>query len=954
MSNNKNSGASFSIDIILRVIKIILLVVLIVTVVGGMVVGGMVAAVLKDTPEIDPTTMISSLNQTSTIYDSQGELLEKVQTTEYRTVVTLDKMPQYLKDAFISIEDERFYTHPGVDIIGIAASLRDNLTTGSSRGASTITQQLVRNMYLTNDKSLVRKLTEAYLSLQVEETLSKDQILEAYLNKIYLGQGAYGVQEAAQTYFSKNVEDLTIAEAAVFAGIVKSTTNYQPYMRIEPSDYNPETMDLVGQTEILGQNMYLIYNSASIERQHIVLNQMKKLGKITDAQYQEALAEDIKAALNPGQKVYHSMSSYFVDYAQTEATKLLSKHYGISYEDAQKKVFNDGLRIYSTVDVGLQKNLEYMYDNFTEIMVGDPSKIRAPFLLDWSRDRAENIIDANGNIVYYKYGNLLDENHNIVIPKTSYELLDDGLVLKSKIFSAHTDTIDVADVYTINGENNLVTHKISPIVVPSTQYTITDDGGIKILKVFLDENPELYSINPESGSLTISERFYTFQKNGIVQPQSATVIIDYKTGEVKALVGGRDVEGTRILNRATSSQRQPGSAIKPISVYLPALASGKTAGSICDDVPITVNGKPWPRNAYAGYKGLQTYRQALNMSSNAGTVNVLEQIGISTSMEYLEKLGIINSENPESDSIVTAAENRTTNDENLASLTLGGMTKGLTPLELTAAFGAIANDGVFNEPKVVSKILDKNGNIIVDNVTVSREIVDPQTAFIMKDMLRTTVLNGFTAKPAKLSNMVTAGKTGTTQEQADIWFVGFTPYYVMGTWVGNDSPKVTLKSGSLAAAEFWREVGEKIHEGLEPVTSFDEPDGIITKSISSKSGLLGTKLSGAMGVNVTEMFKEGTEPTKFDDSYKSATICTVSGKLSTKWCPSTTTKTFFVRPEPYKASEHGGYVPSDVGSSVPRSYCDIHTQESYNEYYYGPYGPGFIFKPESNPGSNSN
>lgn len=948
MSNNKNSGANLSIDIILRVIKIILLVALIVVVIGGMMVGGMVAAVLKDTPEVDPTTMISSLNQTSTIYDSQGELLEKVQTTEYRTVVTLDKMPKYLKDAFIAIEDERFLTHPGVDIIGIGASVLDNIRAGSSvRGASTITQQLVRNMYLTNDKSLVRKLTEAYLSLQVEETLSKDQILEAYLNKIYLGQGAYGVQEAAQTYFSKNVEDLTIAEAAVFAGIVKSTTNYQPFMRIEPSDYDPETMELVGQTEVLGQNMYLIYNPESIERQHIVLNQMKKLEKITEAQYQEAMSQDILASLNPGQKIYHSMSSYFVDYAQTEATRLLAKHYDISYEDAQKKVFNEGLRIYSTVDVALQKNLEYMYDNFTEIMVGDPSKIRAPFLLDWSRDRSENIIDANGRIVYYKYGNLMDDNHNIVLPSSAYEILEDGIILKSRIFSAYNDTIDIADVYTINGENNLVTHAISPIVVPSTQYTVLDDGNIKIMKVFLDDNPDLYTINPENGILTLSERFYTFQKNGVVQPQSATVIMDYRTGEVKALVGGRDVEGNRILNRATSSQRQPGSAIKPISVYLPALAIGKTAGSISDDVPITVNGKAWPRNAYAGYKGLQTYRQALNMSSNAGTVNVLEQIGIKTSLEYLEKLGIIDSEHPESDSIVTAEENRNTNDENLAALALGGMTKGLTPLELTAAFGAIANDGVFIEPKVVSRILDKNGNIIIDNTTVSREIVDPQTAYIMKDMLRTTVLNGFTAKPAKLTNMVTAGKTGTTQEQADIWFVGFTPYYVMGTWVGNDSPKVTLKSGSLAAAEFWHEVGEKIHEGLEPINSFEEPEGIITKTISSKSGLLGTKLSSSMGVNVNEMFKEGTEPTSYDDSYKSATVCTVSGRLATKWCPSTTTKTFFVRPEPYKASEHGGYVPSDVGSSVPRSYCNIHTEASYNEYYYGPYGPGFIFKPEN-------
>lgn len=945
MSDNNYSNKLSVGRIILKFIQVVLLILIIVVVLGGMIVGGMVASVLKDAPEIDPTTMISSLTQTSTIYDSEGNLLEKVQnpTYEYRTVVTLDRIPQHLVDAFISIEDERFITHPGVDIVGIGASVLEAARSGGSmRGASTITQQLVRNMYLTPDRSLVRKLNEAYLSLQVEGQLSKEQILEAYLNKIYLGQGAYGVQEAAQTYFNKNVEDLTIAESALFAGIVKSTTAYQPFMRVEPSDYDSETMDMIGTADVLGQTLYLVYNPESVQRQEIVLYQMHKLGKITDEEYENALKQDILASLDPGEKIYHSMTSYPVDYIQNQATEMLAKHYDISYVDAQKKLFNDGLKIYSTVDQNLQGKLEYMYENFTEVMVGDPSNIRAPFLVDWRRDQFSNIIDSDGDIVYYSRNNLVDANNNVQLPESNYEFVDGDLIIRSNTVHASGDYLHIKDVYTINEQNNLVTHAIGPVLIPNNQYTVLEDGGIRISRDFLGEHPDLFTVIEGEGgnALRISEDYYTFQNPGIVQPQSATVIMDYRTGEVKALVGGRDVEGNRILNRATDSRRQPGSAIKPISVYFPALAEGKTAGSIADDVPITVDDKPWPRNAYKGYRGLLTYRMSLDISSNAGTVNVLEQIGIDTSMKYLEKMGILNPDNPEKDSIITASENAQINDQNLSALALGGMTRGLTPLELTAAYGSIANDGMYIKPKIVTRILDSNGNIIIDDTTKTTRITDEKTAYIMKDMLRTVVLNGYTAKPAKLDNMVTAGKTGTTQEQADIWFVGFTPYYLMGTWIGNDAPAITLKQGSLAAAEFWKEVAINIHEGLEPIDKFPEPEGIVSEYISYKSGKLATNSVSSAGHSTQEIFVAGTEPTEFDDSYKSYTICSQTNKLATEWCPSTSTNYSFVREEPYDPKDHGGYVPSDV-NYVPSEYCDAHTKESYYEYYYSPYGPGF-------------
>ncbi len=211
----------------MKTLKIILLSLLFIGILFSGIMGIGVVGIIKEAPEIDPTTITSSLNQTSTIYDLEGNLVEKIQAEELRTVVSINKMPKHLLDAFVAIEDERFYEHPGVDIRGIGAAMIDNIRSGSLRGGSTITQQLVKNVYLTNDVSITRKVKEAYLALQVEKVLTKDQILEAYLNRNYFGQNAYGVQEAARTYFSKDVEDLTLAESAMLAGIVKSTSNYQ-------------------------------------------------------------------------------------------------------------------------------------------------------------------------------------------------------------------------------------------------------------------------------------------------------------------------------------------------------------------------------------------------------------------------------------------------------------------------------------------------------------------------------------------------------------------------------------------------------------------------------------------------------------------------------------------------------------------------------------------------------
>ena len=416
-----------------KVFKRIFLALLILIVIGIGVSFGIVMAILKDVPEIDPSAINASLNETSFILTQEGDLVEKIQAHEFRTVVSSKDIPQHLKDAFIAIEDERFESHIGIDPRGIASSMIDNIKAGKIvRGASTITQQLVKNVYLTNEKTWDRKIKEAYLAIQLEKALTKDQILEAYLNRIYLGQNAYGVHEAAQTYFSKDLNELTIAESAIIAGIVKSTSAYPPYKVLRPEDFNPEAHEQIAQLEILDEKYIAIFNPDSVKRQKLVLAQMLKTGRITETQYQQALAEDIKANIKPAQKKVEGISSYFSDYVKTQVVQVLMREFGYSYERAQTELFTGGLKIYSTIDLKLQRELEAIYDNFTEILAGDPNKIKGPILVDWRLNKSGDVIDENGKIIYYKKANLFNDNFELVINKDSYSFVDENIVIKSK------------------------------------------------------------------------------------------------------------------------------------------------------------------------------------------------------------------------------------------------------------------------------------------------------------------------------------------------------------------------------------------------------------------------------------------------------------------------------------------------------------------------------------------
>lgn len=890
--------------------------------------------ILTTATEIDPYSINSGFEETSLIFDKDKNLLEKVETAEYRTFVKLNKVPQYLKDAFISIEDERFYEHPGVDPKGILSSLYENFKAGGVvRGASTITQQLIKNTFLSNEQTLTRKLKEIYLALNLETKLSKDQILESYLNMISLGQNSYGVQEASRTYFSKNVDEINIAQAALLAGIVKGPNIYQPFYRVSPLKFDEATMRKIGETEILGEKYILVFNTKSVQRQKVILKKMLELGKINQAEYDEAINFDVVASLKPSAKKETEITSYATDYVKNQVVEDLMEKYQITKQKAQERLFTGGLRIYSTIDTKVQKDLDEVNRNFNGILLGDLKRYKAPLLVDRNLDKAGNIVDKDGNLVYYKKENLLTDDGYLFIPKGEFSINANGdLAITSSRILAYKKSTDIQDYYTIDGSKNLLTHRVGGLAVPDAYYLRQARHSLIIKAEFFEKNDKFYKVN-ETGNLFINPEYFYNNKTGLVQPQSATVIMDYKTGHIVAMIGGRDVKGSRILNRATDTARQPGSSMKPLAVYLPALDNGFTAASPILDIPmITADGKVWPNNVYTGFKGITTLRESLIYSINVSSARTLKKIGIPTSIKYLKKLGIINEENPSKDNFVQASENKTHNDENLASLALGGMTKGVSPLDMTAAYSAIANDGVYNEPIIYTKVLDKDGNIVLEKEAKQRRVVSPQIAYVMKDILRSTAYE-HTGKNAIIKGQASAGKTGTTDYNADFWFVGFTNYYAAATWMGNDSPKITITQNSWLAAKLWGHIMTKIHQDKESKPQFAQPDGIVKAYVCTKSGKKPNQFcsSDPRGVIREEIFAKGTEPTETCNVHVALEVNSSNNKLATEFTPEELkiTKVFTALNPAYKPSEHNGILPKDYSYYPP---VQSDTQEDLNNY----------------------
>lgn len=905
-------------------IKIGLLVLLLIFVLLISFFSALIVSIISKTPATDLNNLSSSFNQSSYIYSKDGNLIEKIESLEYRSLIDITNIPEDIKNSFVAIEDHRFYKHKGLDPIGIASSIAANIKSRSLlRGGSTITQQLVRSVYLTNQKTLGRKIQEAYLSLRVEDALTKDEILEAYLNRINLGQGAYGIEAAAQTYFSKSAVDLNIAEAALLASIPKSPTNYSPFKSVPP-EYLEDDFRVIGTREIDGKDLYMVLNDDAFKRQKTVLMRMHELGYINDTEYEKAKNFDIVSDLNPKNFKNHTMSTYSTDYIKKEASRYLSDFYKISLEEGEHKLFTGGYKVYSTIDEEIQKDLEDKYENFQKLLLNYSSAGGAR-MLNLNFDEWKNIIFGD-EVLYFARENILDDKLNLIIPKSLYSISSHGdLKIKSLYFKDTGQKIDIIDAYELGDDKILRTYELGGLKIEEgagelkNNYLIIDGD-------YLKDFPDFYKI--ENENLIISNKYFDYKEDPVVQPQSAMIAVNNETGFVEGIIGGLDVrtKNAKILNRATDSFRQPGSALTPFSVYLPALESGKTLGDVYDDVPMTVDGNFWPANYYDSFKGLMTLRKSMEVSSNVIPAKILQELGKDKAMDVLKKFDIIDEDNK--DYFISHADNKNKNDENLESLALGNMQVGLRLSDLSKMYQTIANQGIYKEETGILKIEDPSGNIIIDNSNKNKRLFDEKSSYLLRDVFIGNAKNG-NAKGAKINSSETGAYLGQNKTKSDYFVNAFNESHTVSFWMGADTPKISLAANSQDALNLFNRMAKNI--GQEE--KFEEdPSYIVARKISSKSGKLATKLSNYAGASYTEKFISGTEPKENDDLFKKYLICKDSGKMANQFCPSESVlyTVLFERKEGYDAKDHYGIYPEDY-MTIPKSYCNIHTREWYNE-----------------------
>ena len=709
-----------------------------VVVIGGCSAFGIISGIIASAPSIEDINATPT-GYLTTVLDAEGnQTATLVASGSNRKYVTLDEIPKDLQHAFVAIEDERFYEHNGIDIQGILRAGIKGIASGFhfKEGASTITQQLLKNTVFTDwvsEESLAdkfeRKFQEQYLALQLEKVVDKDWILENYLNAINLGQNTLGVGVASERYFGKDVSELNLSECAVLAAITKSPSKYNPIS-------NPQ-------------------NNA--ERRKTVLDYMLEQEYISQAEYDEALADNVyeRIQLVNIEASDTEINSYFVDAMTDVVMQDLIDELGYTETQAYKALYQGGLVIESTQDPSIQAICDEEINNLDNY-AGDP-KVSFSYRV--------SIQSPDGSVKHYSEQTMLSyyrsENSNFDINYASQEEAD--------------------------------------AAIEEYKAEIMDEGDTVV-----------------EGSETI---VYT------VQPQTALTVIDQTTGEVKAIVGGRgDKTGNKTLNRATDTTRQPGSTFKIIAAYAPALdAGGLTLATVEDDAPYnytTGEGKA-VTNYDKRYRGFTTLREAITDSINIVTVKALAEIGPSLGYDYIRNFGI------------TTVGIEESGNETLA---LGGLTNGVTNLELTAAYAAIANGGTYIEPKFYTRVLDHDGNVLLDNTSPeSHTVLKETTAWLLTNAMQDVMTQGTGSAAYFGSSMPQAGKSGTTTKSRDALFAGYTPYYTCVVWGGYDDNDTQSGENTSYPKKIWKSVMSRIHENLES-EKFEKPDGIVAVTVCRGTG----------------------------------------------------------------------------------------------------------------------
>ncbi|MDO4282998.1 MAG: transglycosylase domain-containing protein [Clostridia bacterium] len=694
----------------------------------------------------------TALELTTFIYDKDGNEICKLYGLENRIPVEYKDLPNSVIDAVISIEDERFLTHKGIDIKRTLGAIFTYLKNGgnSSFGGSTITQQLIKNVTKDNETSIQRKIREWVRAYKLEKELSKEEIFEAYINTIYMGEGSYGIEIASQNYFAKSVKDLNLAEAACLAATIQSPEITNPYKGEEAKQ-------------------------KLLDRQKIVLNKMLELGKITQEEYDTAInTKLVFQKSSEGTKV----QSYFIDALIEDLAKTLQDEKGLTYEEAIKQVYTGGYKIYSTFDPTVQNAIDTTY------------------------------ADYSSNIFYTEY---------------------DGTIM-----------------------------------------------------------------------------------------QSSMVVLDQSTGDVLGLIGGiGEKSANLVLNRATQSYRQPGSCMKPFGAYGPAFEKGAITSpeASLDDSPLPL-GKYNPANWYGYFNGFVTVRQAIAQSMNLPAVKANQRVDTDFAYTFAKNCGL--------KSLVDS-------DKYTAPLALGGLTNGVTPLELASAYATIANSGMYNKPRFYTKILDASDNLLIDNKVNSQRAMKDTTAYMLTECLQEVITNGTATGYVKVGNMPLAGKTGNSNYDYDQWFCGYTPYYTIACWNGYDTNKSINRPYPYASMALFNSVMNKIHSNKE-IKYFDKPEGIIETKICKTSGLLATdacRNDSRGNQEITAICASDSVPTEYCNLHETVKICGVSGLKASSGCYYTKNVSYIKR----------DYIPPTLpndwySTTEPSGYCTIHDYKNFFNNYF--------------------
>ncbi len=791
--------------IVLTFVRVVLIAIVGLGVCGVSAGIGVFRGILANTPSIHLNDVMAS-GQATIVYDREGnELDQYVSTNSNRIKVDMDQVPEHLGQAFVAIEDERFYEHNGIDVKGMLRAGYQFIKTGGkeAQGASTITQQLLKNTVFTEwtsegqnmIKKIKRKIQEQYLALEITKRFTKDEVLLHYMNAINLGQNTLGVEAASLRYFGKHCSELTLSECTVIACITQNPSKYNPLRRPEEN----------------------------VKRRKTCLNKMLELEFITQDEYDEAIADT--------DAVYERIGLYDMDYQESNTTsgsyfsdavyeQVKDDLIAAGYSDtiAENLLTSGGLRIESTMDPAIQRIMDEEF--------ADPDNY--PENVKWYLNYALTIFDENGEKNNFSKENMMSwfkENEN-----SKFNL----------IFSSQDDAYAAIATY---------------------RTAMLEQLGVEDHE---DNYDETISMTP--------------------QPQAAMVIEEQSTGYVVAMVGGRgSKEGRRTLNRATSANRSPGSTFKILASFAPALDSaGKTLATVYNDAPFNyTDGRPvsnWYKNP--PYRGINSLREAIRESMNILAVKNITVITPQLGYDYLLNFGFT--------TLTDGVEiNGKWHSDVIQASALGGLTYGVSPYELNAAYAAIANNGLYVEPTLYTRVTDSEGNIILDKtVPTTRQVIKESTAFLLTDAMVDVVTTGTGAR-CNFGGMAIAGKTGTSTDYKDVWFAGYTPYYTCTTWTGYDnSIGMSTKSGndeSAISKTLWRNVMDRVHENL-PSEQFAIPTSIVKAHVCSRSGKL--PVPGLCdGTLISEYFAEGTVPTESCDIHFQGDICAYDNLPASVDCP---------------------------------------------------------------------